>query len=148
VVRNALSLACPIVICIQESKLAALDDRKARSFLSQNVSAFETVDAMGSHGGIVSAWDPNVLSLTSSFWRSFSLTTCLSSTTSELSFMLTNIYAPSDHSLTSLFMEEMLALADEIPGAWLVVGDFNLIRYPQRKTTTISIVAWRRRSTP
>jgi hypothetical protein len=55
VIRDALSRACPSVVCVQESKVSSLDARKARSFLPQNISVFEAVDAIGSRGGIVSA---------------------------------------------------------------------------------------------
>jgi hypothetical protein len=148
VVPDALSLVCPMVVCIQESKLSSIDAWKARSFLPQNLSVFETVDAIGSCGGIVSAWDPNVFNLTSSIHRSFSLTVCLSSTTSALLFSLTNVYAPFDHSLTSSFVDEMALLAGEIQGPWIAIGYFNLIRIPMRKITETSIAAWPPPSTP
>jgi hypothetical protein len=77
-----------------------------------------------------------VLSFSSSIHRTYSLTTTLSSTTFDLSFSLTNIYAPSDHSLTAAFMAEILLLAEVITGPWLVVGDFNLIRYPHEKNNS------------
>jgi hypothetical protein len=52
------------------------------------------------------------------------------STTSDLSFTITNVYAPSDHGLTSDFVREMIALAPLVDGPWLSFGDYNLIRYP------------------
>jgi hypothetical protein len=136
VVRDALSRACPSIVCVQESKLSSLNARKAHSFLPQNISVFEAVDAIGSRGGIVSAWDSNVLSFSSSIHRTYSLTTTLSSTTSDLSSSLTNVYAPSDHSLTAAFMAEILLLAEVIAVPWLVVEYFNLIRYPHEKNNS------------
>ena len=55
VIRNNLSTVLPTVVCIQESKLLALDALKARSFLPSNLSDFTQVDANGSRGGLVTA---------------------------------------------------------------------------------------------
>jgi hypothetical protein len=74
-----------------------------------------------------------MFSLSSSTPRLFSLTTTLSSTTTDLSFSITNVYASADHSLTQSFITEMLSILPSIAGPWLVCGDFNLIRYPHEK---------------
>lgn len=79
------------------------------------------------------AWDPALFSLVSSSPSEFSLTVVLSSTTSPLSFAVTTVYAPSDHSLTSDFVADMTAVATAVSIAWLVLGDFNLIRFPYEK---------------
>lgn len=46
-VRNSISAAAPAVACLQESKLAALEDHKARSFLPISLSEFLSKDACG-----------------------------------------------------------------------------------------------------
>jgi hypothetical protein len=133
VARDALSLVNATVICIQETKLAVLENAKAHRFLPHSLSEFTTVDADGSRGGIVTAWDGRLLENTGTRREIFSLTTSFISTTSDLSFTITNVYAPSDHSLTSEFIREMLVLSSAIDGPWLVLSDFNLIRYPEEK---------------
>jgi hypothetical protein len=85
--------------------------------------------------------------LTDVLRRKFSLTTAFVSTTSDLSFTITNVYAPSDHSLTSEFVREMIALAPLVDGPWLSFGGYNLIRYPSEKIMTILIVVSRLSST-
>ncbi|KAK1678260.1 hypothetical protein QYE76_039108 [Lolium multiflorum] len=77
-----------------------------------------------------------MFSLTSTVPRLFSLTTTLSSTTTDLSISITNVYAPADHSLTQFFISEMLSILPSITGPWLVCGDFNLIRYPHEKNNS------------
>jgi hypothetical protein len=91
------------------------------------------VDADGSRGGITTAWDERSLSLSSACPKTFSLTTVFASTTTDLEFTVTNVYAPSDHGLTLSFFAEMVSLHEQVRGPWLVVGDFNLIRYPHEK---------------
>jgi exonuclease III len=133
VVKNAILVASPSIVCLQESKLAALEPQKHRSFLPPSLASVASKGADGSRGGLVTAWDTNSLSLTSSHSTRFSLTTVLASTTTLVSFMVTNMYAPADHSLTDDFVSDMELLLDDVVGPWLVVGDFNLIRFPHEK---------------
>jgi endonuclease/exonuclease/phosphatase family metal-dependent hydrolase len=49
---------------------------------------------------------------------------------------VTNVYALSDHSLTSEFTAEMVALLPLITGSWLYLGDFNLLRHPSEKNNS------------
>jgi hypothetical protein len=104
------------------------------SFLPPQLSDYVTVDAVGSSGGIITIWDPQFLSLTSSRRDRFSLSTVLLSTLSALTFVVTNVYAPADHSLTPIFLEELESLGplfNNLP--WMIVGDFNLLRCPTDK---------------
>lgn len=82
---------------------------------------------------MVTAWDPRLLSPDACARSRFSLTTSFASTTSDLAFSITNVYAPADHSLTGEFVADMHDLSPSIAGPWLVVGDFNLIRMHREK---------------
>ncbi|KAK1685445.1 hypothetical protein QYE76_046293 [Lolium multiflorum] len=110
VVKNAATAAAPSVLCLQETKLSSLNTAKARTFLPPFLSENATRDADGSRGGILTAWDTKLLTLSSSIQRRFSLTTTFASTTTDLSFTVTNVYAPSDHSLTDDFVSDMVEL--------------------------------------
>jgi exonuclease III len=134
--RDALSVASPTVCCLQETKLACTSTAKARTFLPVPLADFATLDADGSRGGVLTAWDAQLLSLVSTSHNSYNLTTRLASTTSDIDFSVTNVYAPSDHNLTSAFATEMLSLAAAVTGPWLVIGDFNLICYPSDKNNS------------
>nr|XP_020185877.1 uncharacterized protein LOC109771591 [Aegilops tauschii subsp. strangulata] len=133
VVRNAIHTVNPVLACIQESKLSDLSTSKARSFLPSRLGSFVSKNAEGSRGGMVTAWDPNVLSLSASSASRYTLTASLSSTRCALSFRITNVYAPSDHAFTADFVEDLMSVAAGITGPWLVLGDFNLIRFPHEK---------------
>ena len=67
--------------------------------------------------------------------KSYSLTTTFTSTSTEASLTITNVYAPSDHSESAAFLAELLDLLPGIHGPWLLLGDFNLIRDPSDKNT-------------
>jgi exonuclease III len=128
IVRNAISLASPSVACLQESKLCELNCFKARSFLPTRLPCFLCINAVGSRGGIVTAWDSAVFSLASSISRPYSLTTTLTSPLTNTALTITNVYAPSNHQDSPAFLAELADLLPSISGPWLLVGDFNLLR--------------------
>jgi exonuclease III len=134
-VRDAISSASPSIVCIQETKLSSIDRIAAVSFLPSNLADFSTVDAVGSSGGIPTAWDPSLFSSIAVRRDRFCLTTTLQSSLSDLVLAITNVYAPSDHSLTPAFLAEFESLGPLFPLPWLVVGDFNLVRDPSDKNT-------------
>jgi hypothetical protein len=82
---------------------------------------------------MLTAYDLRTLTLAITDAHHFSLTTAFISATSEAAFTVTNVYAPSDHALTHEFVAEMVALAPAVSGPWIILGDFNLIRFPAEK---------------
>ena len=60
--------------------------------------------------------------------RKHTLTTVLSSTITNISFTVTNVYAPSDHRDSAFFLDDLAELAPQICGPRVIAGDFNLIR--------------------
>ena len=63
VVRDLIQSLKLDIVCLQETKLRAVDERRARAFLPPNLSLFRCVDASGSRGGILTAWDPRAVLL-------------------------------------------------------------------------------------
>jgi hypothetical protein len=102
-------------------------------------SSFVTCDAAGSRGGMLTAWDPSILTLDNhSISNAYCLSTSFSSNSSEHTFSVTNVYAPSDHRNSPLFLSSLSDLAPSFTGPWLLAGDFNLVRSQQDKNTTVS----------
>ncbi|XP_071684919.1 uncharacterized protein [Lolium perenne] len=110
-----------------------MDNFTAAHILPQNLSSYETLDAIGSSGGIFTAWDPHQFSLTAVRRDRFSLSTSLQSFLSDLALVVTNVYAPADHSLTPAFLSELETLGPLFPIPWLLIGDFNVVRDPPDK---------------
>lgn len=135
-VRDAVCAADPCIACLQETKLASVDAGKCRSFLPSRLSLHAVLDANGSRGGILSAWDPISYRLVSSLASEFSLTIVLESVASALIVSLTNVYAPSDHARSADLVADLSTVAATIIGPWLVLGDFNLIRFPHEKNNS------------
>jgi hypothetical protein len=102
-----------------------------------NLSAFVTLDSVGSSGGILTAWDPCDFSLVSTHLDCFSLSVGLVSTATDLSFNITNVYARADHSNTPLFLAEFEALGPLFSGPWIIACNFNLVREPADKNNGV-----------
>lgn len=132
-VRDVFSSCHPTIVFIQESKLNAIPPSKFKSFLPANLSGHCFLPADGTRGGIVTAWNEAQLTLVSSHVSTYSLTCVLSYAAADIQLTLTNVYGPSDHSYTSAFLDELRDLAPLVSGAWLLAGDFNLIRDPSEK---------------
>lgn len=99
VVRTVFSDAKPSFICIQETKLALIDLFKAQTFLPPPFSSsFVFSLAHGTRGGLLTAWDPALFSLTSQHSSSYCLTTTFACNASDYDLSITNVYGPADHA--------------------------------------------------
>src|SRR4051812_3396079 len=120
VVCNVISDAMLSISCLQETKLSHIDAFSACSFLPSLLSDFVTVDAVGSSGGLLMAWDPRELSLMATTRGSYTLTTRPSSMISDVTITVNNVYTPANHGLTPAFLSEFESLGPSITGPWLV----------------------------
>jgi hypothetical protein len=135
VVRDTLTDARFFVFFLQETKLHDVDQSAARAFLPPSHAAtFHTVDADGTRGGLLTAWDSNIFVLSTFITRRHSLTTVLAAAASNLSITVTNVYGPSDHHDTHLFLDGLLELAPHIIGPWLLASNFNLVHSTAEKS--------------
>jgi exonuclease III len=135
-VRESIASIAPNVACIQESKLHDITTFKAHSFLPTCLAVkFMHIPAAGTRGGVITAWNPDVLHLTSYAVHHHALTVHLRLLASNSDIHITNVYAPSDHRDTPAFLDILLEIGASISGPWLIVGDFNLIRDAKDKNT-------------
>lgn len=132
-VRDVFATCHPSIACVQETKLSDIPPKKFKSFLPTSLSAHTFLPANGSRGGIATAWNASHFSLVSVSNATYTLSTVLSYNFSDITFTLTNVYAPADHLYTAAFLDELRSLANSISGPWMITGDFNLIRDPSDK---------------
>jgi exonuclease III len=128
-----LTIKKPTIICLQETKLSSTDPFKAATFLPNGFSSFMCVDARGSRGGILTAWNASTFHMHSFIVRAHSLTIHFSSTVSNYDFVLTNVYAPADHRDSTEFLDHLFSLKPLDNELWCIIGDFNLVRGGQEK---------------
>ena len=133
-VRAAIASLSPTVACLQETKAQEISKFKARSFLPPKLAdTFLDIPSTGTRGGLITAWDTDVLELSSFVTRQYALTChfLLANTNSEIT--ITNVYAPSDHRDTATFLDILGGIHSNIVGPWFIIGDFNLIRDASEK---------------
>lgn len=136
-IKDAIVSCNASVVCLQESKLASTPRLKAVTFLPPRLSDYSCINATGLRGGVITDWDPNSFHLTAHSKHDVFLITVLTSTSSDLSFSVTSVYMPSDHSQTAAFLARVTTESANISGAWLLAGDFNLTRSSRDKNNGV-----------
>jgi hypothetical protein len=79
------------------------------------------------------AWHSNLWSVAQAFARSFSVSTEFQLTTGADQWWLTCIYDQSTDNLKHVFLEELRELHQICMGAWLLMGDFNMVYHSEDK---------------
>ena len=82
-VRLLIQQAKPHIICLQETKLSQIDDLSAIEFLGQTLWSLEYLPANSTRGGIVIAWDTDLVAAGQPVIKDYSVTM-------ELTMKLTN----------------------------------------------------------
>ena len=135
VVKDAIVSANPSIICLQETKLHSIEKCKAKTFLPPKLADnFCFLPAVGSKGGVLTAWDCSSWTNTSTSNHTHSITTELQCTMSDYSIHVTNVYGPSDHRHTPAFLQELDQISLNLNEPWIAIGDFNLVRSPDEKS--------------
>ena len=73
-VRDSLLTARVDIACLQESKLRTITSSKSRSFLPPHLTDFHCAEAVGSRGGIITAWNARAFTASSYIARRHTLT--------------------------------------------------------------------------
>ncbi|CAN6374258.1 unnamed protein product [Urochloa humidicola] len=123
----------PTVVALQETKLGNLCATKLRSFLPSRLQTCDFIPSDGAAGGVLTAWDDSVFRLVTVDKRRFSLTCTLSFLLDGSSFAFTNVYAPAHHADKAVFLQELSSSPQCDLRPWLLLGDFNLTRFPDDK---------------
>ena len=94
---------------------------------------FEFVPSVGNSGGLITVWMSSVFTGVPICFESFALGVRLTSTQSNDSWTLVNIYGPCVDPNRMIFTTWLFDL--DIPNSedWLILGDFNFIRAPDNR---------------
>lgn len=136
IVRDAISSANPSLLCLQETKLHAIDRFKVKTFLLAHFAeSFSFLPAIGSRGGILTAWNTAFWNQSATTSHTHFLSSYFESSITDFTIHITNVYGPSDHRHSPAFLSELCDLAPSAAGPWVVIGDFNLLRSTEEKNT-------------
>ncbi|KAJ0527046.1 putative RNA-directed DNA polymerase [Helianthus annuus] len=116
-------------LCVQETQMSNLDD----SFLGRFWGNFEansvSVNARGRSGGLFSIWNPKTFVKTGVICDDSFILVSGSMAGSGNLVNVVNVYAPRDVSERRSLWNRLLAIRSQHPGLWVIIGDFNEVRY-------------------
>lgn len=115
------------LLCIQESKLAALDAATSAYLGGYRLKGFAFLPALGTRGGIILLWNEDTISASDIAVGEFYLSAMITLLNSDISFKLTKVYGPTDSRRKDDFFAELLAQKPATGTLWLANGDFNQI---------------------
>lgn len=123
-------------MCLQETKQNQMDNRRQQAICGAHLAGWESIDARGSAGGLLSCWDDKAFEGKLAKAGSYSLTIKLTNKSSGYSWLLSNIYGPHNEPDRRILFSELYSLKMEHKLPWVLIGDFNATRsYTERRGT-------------
>jgi len=123
----------PDIVLLQETKLSSITPAKLSTFLPRRLNSFFSSPADGTAGGILTAWPESLFTAMTTSTTAHTVSVFFSSTATDLSFLITNVYAPSTPERRPEFLDELRMIAPPDDTPWMLCGDFNMIRYAHEK---------------
>jgi exonuclease III len=99
------------IVLLQETKLSTISPLKMSTFLPRRLNCFHYSPSDGASGGILTAWAASLFSSVCSSSTDHTLSVHLTSTITNFSFIITNVYAPSTPELRAGFLTELQSVA-------------------------------------
>lgn len=122
------------ILCLQETKKETFDSSFIKKNCPRRISKFEFLPLVGASGGLLVAWNEQVFSGQIYHVNEFSLSIQFTSKHNGEKWILTNIYRPCQQNEKIIFLNwfQNIPMQDDVD--WLIVGDFNYIRYPHNRS--------------
>nr|CAD1824961.1 unnamed protein product [Ananas comosus var. bracteatus] len=127
VVRSFIRFSKVSVVCLQETKLPSISAGKFRSFCGFHLQEFRTLDAVGTRGGLLTAWNIYLFDCVQHWNGSHTLNVLLQRKSDRNLFLITNVYGPSGSSNKASFFLELRHIANLSRSLWAALGDFNVL---------------------
>jgi exonuclease III len=127
VVRDMILAARPIIMCLQETKLATITLQDAASILGPRLRAYEYLPTHETRGGVLQEWDSDRITTSNLSLKTHSLSMEITVRWLNIRFLLTNVYGPVDDDEKHIFLTELRSIKPPPATPWIMLGDFNLI---------------------
>lgn len=116
------------VVCLQETKLAVVDDGVICStFGQQFLGNYAGIPAAGVRGGVIIACSQDHNELTQVDVRQYSVTDTIGSKVDNGTWSISGVYSPQGDNEKVQFLDEIRAVRQQTLDKWMILGDFNLI---------------------
>jgi exonuclease III len=128
-IRCAIRESSCDVICLQETKKELFDAAYLKNFCPNHFDSFAFVPSVGNSGGSIIIWKSSKLAGNVIFQNEYAQSVEFFSNLSACSWIITNIYAPCTPQGEIDFLNWLYNITMPSNKLWLIVGDFNLIRW-------------------
>lgn len=142
-VRALIQDNCPLIVCIQETKLHVCDGGFGVVLWGHQSVAFSFRPSIGASGGLLTAWDTSEVEVWSTVSLDYSLLIHGQFIKSNEEFYLFNVYAPCDARERTLLWDSLSVRLQMMRGKKVCVcGDFNAIRSrEERRSVSVGQIA-------
>jgi hypothetical protein len=123
-------------VCLQETKLAVIDDFVIMQCLGPSFDGYVYLPADETRGGILLAWDTSVIEIAHVSFDSYAITGEVKSKDNNR-WWISTVYGPQSREEKMVFLTELAERRSLCPGPWMVVGDFNMILFASEKNNGI-----------
>lgn len=115
------------IIGVQETKKENFLPRTLKS-LSTSITHWTMKQSQGASGGLLLGVNESKFWILNTWIMDFSITVHIKNKFEDFEWLLTVVYGPVVSTLRNVFLSELRSIPSLGPAAWLVFGDFNLIR--------------------
>jgi hypothetical protein len=133
VIRDRIVESGCDIIYLQETKKDNFDPQFIRNFCPPIFDSFEFLPSVGASGGLITIWKSVIFFGTLAFRNEFGISIDFTSKHDNSEWILTNVYGPCTSEGKHLFLGWLKSIEMPEETDWLIVGDFNLIRYPKNR---------------
>ena len=132
---NKIAETSCAIICLQETKRENFEHFYLRKFCPKRFDKFAFQPSVGASGGLITIWNSAIVTGSVVSCLPYSITVKFTSTSSSNdSWLLSNIYGPCSGELRDEFVNWMYNLDIDADQNWMFMGDFNFIRSIENRT--------------
>ncbi len=113
--------------------MASCSPGKLRMCCGFYLKDYRALDADGSRGGLLTAWNPVLFDCIRSWGGCYSLNVLLRRKADGTPCLISNIYGSTDPARKAVFFGELQGIKDLAPAVWALLGDFNSLLALQDK---------------
>jgi exonuclease III len=127
-VRAKIEESSCVIICLQETKMQALDHSEVRKMAPKRFNKYAYIPSDGASGGIFMGWNSSILTGQVLYTSKFALTVKFTAVHNAEEWKLTSVYGPCQGQQRQEFIEWFNSLRMDDDINWMFIGDFNFYR--------------------
>lgn len=134
-VHSALSTESSCIVCLLETKMSLISSSTIVETLGPQFQDFFFLPADGTRGGILLAWQRDLIALSHPAIGAHHITALVSPIGGGQHWWLTGVYGPREDQAKIEFLSDLPEERATCAGPWLLGGDFNMILLAEDKNS-------------